>query len=57
MNKIRANILYVLLAVAASGWCWFVVRENYCCMVGGWCWFGVRKKYCWLVEEAASRTE
>jgi len=41
--------------VAAGGWRWFVVRENYCWLTSDWCWFGVREKYCWLAEEAGSR--
>jgi hypothetical protein len=32
----------------ADGWCWFVLREEYCCLVAGG-WFVLREKYCWLV--------
>jgi hypothetical protein len=43
----------------ADGWCWFVLREEYCWLVAGG-WFVLRKKYCWLVadkpsEQAVSR--
>jgi hypothetical protein len=44
--------------LVADGWCWFVLREEYCWLVAGG-WFDVREKYCWLVaykpsEQAAS---
>jgi hypothetical protein len=36
--------------LVADGWCWFVLREEYCWLVaGGWC--VVREKYCWLVAD------
>jgi hypothetical protein len=34
----------------AGGWCWFVLRENYCWLVAGG-WFVLREKYCWLVAD------
>jgi hypothetical protein len=34
--------------LVADGWCWFVLREEYCWLVAGG-WFDVREKYCWLV--------
>jgi hypothetical protein len=34
----------------ADGWCWFVLREEYCWLVAGG-WFVVREKYCWLVAD------
>jgi hypothetical protein len=34
----------------ADGWCWFVLREKYCWLVGGG-WFVLREKYCWLVAD------
>jgi hypothetical protein len=34
--------------LVADGWCWFVLREEYCWLVAGG-WFVVREKYCWLV--------
>jgi hypothetical protein len=39
----------------ADGWCWFVLREEYCWLVAGG-WFVVREKYCWLawLNSAAS---
>jgi len=48
---------HIKAIIAAGGWCWFVVRENYCWLAGGWCWFGVREKYCWLAGEVVSKTE
>jgi hypothetical protein len=36
--------------LVADGWCWFVLREEYCWLVAGG-WFVVREKYCWLVAE------
>jgi hypothetical protein len=32
----------------ADGWCWFVLKEEYCWLVAGG-WFVVREKYYWLV--------
>jgi hypothetical protein len=37
----------------ADGWCWFVLREEYCWLVAGG-WFVVREKYCWLVADKPS---
>jgi hypothetical protein len=37
----------------ADGWCWFVLREEYCWLVAG-SWFDVREKYCWLVADKPS---
>jgi hypothetical protein len=34
----------------ADGWCWFVLREKYCWLVGDG-WFILREKYCWLVAD------
>jgi hypothetical protein len=34
----------------ADGWCWFVLREEYCWLVAGG-WFVVREKYYWLVAD------
>jgi hypothetical protein len=31
-----------------DGWCWFVLREEYCWLVAGG-WFVLREEYCWLV--------
>jgi hypothetical protein len=36
-----------------DGWCWFVLREEYCWLVAGG-WFDVREKYCWLVADKPS---
>jgi hypothetical protein len=37
----------------ADGWCWFVLREEYCWLVVDG-WFVVREKYCWLVADKPS---
>jgi hypothetical protein len=37
----------------ADGWCWFVLREEYCWLVAGG-WFIVIEKYCWLVADKPS---
>jgi hypothetical protein len=37
----------------ADGWCWFVLRENYCWLVADG-WFVLRQKYCWLVADKPS---
>jgi hypothetical protein len=34
--------------LVGDGWCWFVLREEYCWLVAGG-WFFLREKYCWLV--------
>jgi hypothetical protein len=34
----------------ADGWCWFVLREEYCWLVVRG-WFVLREKYCWLVAD------
>jgi hypothetical protein len=39
--------------LVADGWCWFVLREEYCWLVAGG-WFVVRVKYCWLVADKPS---
>jgi hypothetical protein len=39
--------------LVADGWCWFVLREEYCWLVASG-WFVVREKYCWLVADKAS---
>jgi hypothetical protein len=36
-----------------DGWCWFVLREEYCWLVAGG-WFVMREKYCWLVADKLS---
>ena len=41
----------------AGGWCWFVMREQYCWLAGSWCWFSMREQYCWLVGWQAKRTQ
>jgi hypothetical protein len=37
----------------AGGWCWFVLREEYCWLVPRG-WFALREKYCWLVADKPS---
>jgi hypothetical protein len=39
--------------LVADGWCWFVLREEYCWLVAG-IWFVAREKYCWLVADKPS---
>jgi hypothetical protein len=39
--------------LVADGWCWFVLREEYCWLVVGG-WFVLREKYCWLVANKPS---
>jgi hypothetical protein len=39
--------------LVADGWCWFVLKEEYCWLVAG-CWFIVREKYRWLVADKPS---
>jgi hypothetical protein len=37
----------------ADGWCWFLLREEYCWLVASG-WFVLREKYCWLVADKPS---
>jgi hypothetical protein len=39
--------------LVVDGWCWFVLREEYCWLVVGG-WFILREKYCWLVADKPS---
>jgi hypothetical protein len=39
--------------LVADGWCWFLLREEYCWLVAGG-WFVLREKYCWLVADKPS---
>jgi hypothetical protein len=39
--------------LVADGWCWFVLREEYCWLVVD-DWFVLRVKYCWLVADKPS---
>jgi hypothetical protein len=39
--------------LVTDDWCWFVLREEYCCLVAG-SWFVLREKYCWLVADKPS---
>jgi hypothetical protein len=50
-SAVRASSLFGWLV--ADGWCWFVLREEYCWLVAGG-WFVLREKYCWLVADKPS---
>jgi hypothetical protein len=39
--------------LVADGWCWFVLREEYCWLIADG-WFVLREKYCWLVADKPS---
>jgi hypothetical protein len=39
--------------LVADGWCWCVLREEYCWLVVDG-WFVLREKYCWLVADKPS---
>jgi hypothetical protein len=39
--------------LVADGWCWFLLREEYCWLVASG-WFVLREKYCWLVADKPS---
>jgi hypothetical protein len=39
--------------LVADGWCWFVLREEYCWLIAGG-WFVLREKYWWLVADKPS---
>jgi hypothetical protein len=58
-HHVKRRIISPFGWLVADGWCWFVLREEYCWLVVGG-WFVVREKYCWLVadkpsEQGASR--
>jgi hypothetical protein len=42
--------------LVADGWCWFVLREEYCWLVADG-WFVLREKYWWLISRANRLTE
>jgi hypothetical protein len=44
----RSKNYSLFVRLVADGWCWFVLREKYCWLVGDG-WFVLREKYCWLV--------
>jgi hypothetical protein len=50
--SMEASSLFVRLV--ADGWCWFVLREKYCWLVGDG-WFILREKYCWLVADKPNK--
>jgi hypothetical protein len=49
----RLSAISVFGWLVADGWCWFVLREEYCWLVAAG-WFVVREKYCWLVADKSS---
>jgi hypothetical protein len=49
-NLSRASLFGWLVA---DGWCWFVLREEYCWLVADG-WFIAREKYRWLVADKPS---
>jgi hypothetical protein len=50
-GRVEKSSLFVWLV--ADGWCWFVLREKYCCLVAGG-WSVLREKYRWLVSDKPS---
>jgi hypothetical protein len=55
--KIEFMTMYSLFGwLVADGWCWFVLREEYCWLVAGG-WFVLREKYCWLVADKPSKQD
>jgi hypothetical protein len=51
---LQTGAIYSLFGwLVADGWCWFVLREKYCCLVADG-WFVLREKYCWLVADKPS---
>jgi hypothetical protein len=40
--------------LVADGWCWFVLREDYCWLVAGG-WFVLREKHCWLADKPSKQ--
>jgi hypothetical protein len=46
----RLTLLSLFGWLVADGWCWFLLREEYCWLVASG-WFVVREKYCWLVAD------
>ena len=64
IHKYNKHLNRCVHLVVTGGWCWFVMREQYCWLAGswwlvasGWCWFNMREQYCWLVGWQAKRTE
>jgi hypothetical protein len=49
----KTKIISLFDWLVADGWCWFVLREEYCWLVSGG-WFVLREKYCWLVADKPS---
>jgi hypothetical protein len=52
-HKLRLQESSLFGWLVADGWCWFVLREEYCWPVAGG-WFVLREKYCWLVADKPS---
>jgi hypothetical protein len=34
--------------LVADGWCWFVLREEYCWLVAAGCWWLIRSDGSWM---------
>jgi hypothetical protein len=50
MTTTLPRTISLFVRLVADGWCWFVLREKYCWLVGDG-WFVLREKYCWLVAD------
>jgi hypothetical protein len=49
ISRMLSLVVFSLFGwLVADGWCWFVLREEYCWLVAAG-WFVLREKYCWLV--------
>jgi hypothetical protein len=45
MKNMSGHHLIVLFGwLVADGWCWFVLREEYCWLVAAGCWWLVRSE-------------
>jgi hypothetical protein len=54
MSRQADNTASLFGWLVADGWCWFVLREEYCWLVMAGGWFVLREKYCWLVADKPS---
>jgi hypothetical protein len=43
-KKLLAGIFSLFGWLVADGWCWFVLREEYCWLVAAGCWWLVRSE-------------
>jgi hypothetical protein len=53
MMSLIIEIISMFVWLVADGWCWFVLREKYGCLVAAG-WFVLRENYCWLVADKPS---